>query len=113
MTGCCACDEWICGLATDAVRPAEPAVRHCPACGRTVVAYDIRPSDNPEVDNVMPERQRARDAQGRIGEVMGAPQPGSALLSLRPVGGGLEWDVPADSITLVDADGEPLPQDRS
>jgi len=60
-----------------------------------------------------PLRQLARDESGRIGEIMGSPQPNSRLVALRPPGGGLEWNVPEESITRVDIDGNPLqsPQD--
>lgn len=59
-------------------------------------------------ESMMPQRELVQDETGRVGEVMGPPQPGSRLVALRPRGGGREWYVPADSVTPCDADGVPL-----
>lgn len=56
-----------------------------------------------------PPRRLARDAQGRVGEVMPAVVPAhlrdpriSHRISLRPEGGGREWSVPADEIEYLE-----------
>jgi hypothetical protein len=56
----------------------------------------------------MQQRRLARDAQGRVGEVMPSPIPehlrspdAPASVHLRPVGGGREWSVPASQVTYL------------
>lgn len=107
MTGCAACDTWVRQLAARTEHPAEPAVRDCPVCGRTVVAYDTRPS-NQEGPSVS-EKSYARDrATGRHGQVMPPLYPGTRVAFLRPVQGGQEWTTDVDSLEPCDFDGNPL-----
>lgn len=94
---CQSCRAWIDRTVAEGAAAHEPAERHCPDCWRTVVVIDKRGKAMPES-----RRQLARDAERRIGEVMGPPFPGSTVVNLRPVGGGLEWDAPADEIEYVD-----------
>jgi hypothetical protein len=59
------------------------------------------PADPPQ------QRRLARDAQGRVGEVMPSPIPehlraANASIRLRPEGGGREWWVPADQVTYLE-----------
>lgn len=109
MTGCADCDEWVRELAVRAEHPAGPAVRHCPTCGRDVVAYDIRPSDRQEAETVSEPKKYTRDrATGRYGRLMPELYPGSRLAFLRPVDGGVEWTTDVDNLDPCDADGRPL-----
>jgi hypothetical protein len=75
-----------------------------------IVSPDLFRQDHPDEEEmtVPPSRQLVQDEAGRVGEVMGPPQPGSRQVALRPVGGGPEWWVPADSVTPVDAADNPL-----
>jgi len=49
-------------------------------------------------------RLLARDVRtGRVGEVMADPAAPTYVYYLRPVGGGREWEVPRESVELLDA----------
>ena len=61
------------------------------------------------IDDVTTQRRLARDAHGRVGEVMPPPipphlcdpdKPGNVWL--RPVNGGREWSVAADQVEYLE-----------
>lgn len=109
MTGCAACDEWVRELAARAQHPAEPAFRHCPVCGRHVVAYDTRPSDQEAQAAMSEPKQYARDrVSGRHGQLMPPLYPESRLRFLRPVDGGVEWTTDVDNLVPCGRDGREL-----
>ncbi|GAA2034522.1 hypothetical protein GCM10009839_38800 [Catenulispora yoronensis] len=63
----------------------------------------------PQQSAVMPRRLLARDAQGRVGEVMPSAIPehlrgpyASRRVHLRPEGGGREWSVPASEVEYLE-----------
>jgi hypothetical protein len=110
MTGCADCDEWVRDLAVLAQEPAEPAFRHCPTCGRDVVAYDIRPSDLQEAQTVPEPRKYARDrTTGHYGRLAPPLYEGSQVAWLRPIEGGVEESVNINNLDPCDAGGNPLP----
>jgi hypothetical protein len=84
-----------------------PATRTCPECGTLVGVVDDRDGR---------QRRYARDAEGRVGEIMPSAIPERLLapgarriVNLRPVDGGVEWATDADNLTPCDRDGRELP----
>lgn len=52
-------------------------------------------------------RPLARDIRSdRVGEVMAKPEGVTRMFWLRPVGGGIEWDVPKQFVQMLAADDE-------
>lgn len=74
------------------------------------IGADFGPThDEESIVSTLP-RELARDAHGRLGEVMDRFSTRTGVrVWLRPLGGGREWEVDGSTITLVERDAEMEP----